>query len=133
VTPHAAFTTLGNLGSSRKPRRPLLLSVGQPLMLAVIPRYCAFPRYFRNKIGAMSLTWNSAPFPKEVVMVSGAYLRQQGEILIAMSRATFDLGIARRLREMALELQARAAEQEDEGGFTDNELADFKRPVRVGT
>jgi hypothetical protein len=81
----------------------------------------------------MSLHWNSAPFPKEIVMVSGAYLRQQAEILIAMSRATFDLGIARRLREMALELQARAAEQEDEGGFTDNELADFKRPVRVGT
>jgi hypothetical protein len=48
-------------------------------------------------------------------MVSGAYLRQQAEILIAMSRGTFDLGIARRLREMALELQARAAEQEDEG------------------
>jgi hypothetical protein len=66
-------------------------------------------------------------------MVSGAYLRQQGEILIAMSRATFDLGIARRLREMASELETRAAEQEDERGFTDNELADFKRPVRIGT
>ena len=31
-----------------------------------------------------------------------------------------------RLRAMASELQTRAAEQEDEGGFTDNELADFK-------
>jgi hypothetical protein len=29
-------------------------------------------------------------------MVSGAYLRQQAEILIGMSRGTFDLGVARR-------------------------------------
>jgi len=57
-------------------------------------------------------------------MVSGAYLRQQAEILIAMSRATFDLGMAGRLRAMASELQTRAAEQEDERGFTDNELAE---------
>jgi hypothetical protein len=64
-------------------------------------------------------------------MVSGAYLRQQAEILIAMSRATFDLGVAGRLRAMASELQTRTAEQEDDG-FTDNELADFKRPVRIG-
>jgi hypothetical protein len=63
----------------------------------------------------MSLTWNSAPFQR-VVMISGAYLRQQAEILITMSRATFDLGIADRLRKMASELQARAAEQEDERG-----------------
>jgi hypothetical protein len=49
-------------------------------------------------------------------MISGAYLRQQAEILITMSRATFDLGIADRLRKMASELQARAAEQEDERG-----------------
>jgi hypothetical protein len=66
-------------------------------------------------------------------MVSGAYLRQQGEILIAMSRATFDLGVAGRLRAMASELQTRAAEQEDERGFADNELADLKRPVGIGT
>jgi hypothetical protein len=50
-----------------------------------------------------------------------------------MSRAAFDLGVAGRLRAMASELQTRAAEQEDEHGFTDNELADFKRPVRMGT
>jgi hypothetical protein len=49
-------------------------------------------------------------------MVSGAYLRQQAEVLIAMSRATLDLGIAERLRKMASELHARAAEQEDERG-----------------
>jgi hypothetical protein len=49
-------------------------------------------------------------------MVSGSYLRQQAEVLIALSRATFDLAIARRLREMASELQTRAAEQEDDRG-----------------
>jgi hypothetical protein len=62
-------------------------------------------------------------------MVSGAYLRQQAEILIAMSRATFDLGVAGRLRKMASELQTRAAEQEGELGFTDNEFSSLERPV----
>jgi hypothetical protein len=67
-------------------------------------------------------------------MVSGAYLRQQAEILIAMSRATLDLGMAGRLREMASELQARAAEQEAaEGGFANNEVASFKRPGRTAS
>jgi hypothetical protein len=47
-------------------------------------------------------------------MVSGAYLRRQAEVLIAMSRATFDLTIAGRLRRMATELQEKAAEQGDE-------------------
>jgi hypothetical protein len=64
-------------------------------------------------------------------MISGAYLRQQAEILIAMSRGTFDLGVAARLRAMAAELHARAAEQEDERG--DNEVASFRRPVRSGS
>ena len=50
-------------------------------------------------------------------MVSGAYLRQQAEVLIALSRATFDLSIARSLREMASELRTKAAEQESERGF----------------
>jgi hypothetical protein len=67
-----------------------------------------------------------APRSKESAMVSGAYLRQQAEILIAMSRATFDLGVAERLRAMASELQTRAAAQEDERGFPDNEVANFK-------
>jgi len=79
----------------------------------------------------MSFTWNSAPFKKDRQMVSGAYLRQQGEIFIAMSRATFDLGVAGRLRAMASELQTRAADQEAERGVADNEVASFKRPVRV--
>jgi hypothetical protein len=47
-------------------------------------------------------------------VVSGAYLRRQAETLIAMSRATFDLTIAGRLRRMAAELQAKAAEQEEQ-------------------
>ena len=66
-------------------------------------------------------------------MVSGAYLRQQAEILIAMSQATFDLGVAARLRAMASELQTRAAEQEDEHGLGDNEVASFMRRVRSGS
>jgi len=66
-------------------------------------------------------------------MVTSVYLRQQAEIVIAMSRATLDLGIAGRLRAMASELQTRAAEQEDEGWFTDNEMANFNRPVRTGS
>jgi hypothetical protein len=66
-------------------------------------------------------------------MVNAAYLRQQAEILIAMSRATLDLGVAGRLRAMASELQTRASEQEEERGFADNEVANFKRPVRMGS
>jgi hypothetical protein len=46
-------------------------------------------------------------------MISAAYLRRQAEILIAMSRATFDLTIAGRLRRMAAELQDKAAEEDD--------------------
>jgi hypothetical protein len=66
-------------------------------------------------------------------MISGAYLRQQAEIFIAMSRATLDLGMAGRLREMASELQARAAEQEDERGSNDNELGNVRPPFRIGS
>jgi hypothetical protein len=48
-----------------------------------------------------------------VSMISGAYLRRQADTLIAMSRATFDLTIAGRLRRMAAELQDKAAEEDD--------------------
>jgi hypothetical protein len=72
-------------------------------------------------------------------MISGAYLRQQAEILIAMSRATLDLGMAERLRKMASELQARAAEQEDtraaeqedKRGSNDNDLGNVRPPFRI--
>jgi len=43
-------------------------------------------------------------------MISGTYLRRQADILIGMSRATFDLTIAGRLRRMAAELQDKAAQ-----------------------
>jgi hypothetical protein len=46
-------------------------------------------------------------------MISATYLRRQAEILTAMSRATFDLTIAGRLRRMAAELQDKAAEEDD--------------------
>jgi hypothetical protein len=64
-------------------------------------------------------------------MVSGCIPATAGRNPYCHVRGTFDLGVARRLREMASELQTRAAEQEDERGF--NELASFKRPVRIGT
>jgi hypothetical protein len=66
-------------------------------------------------------------------MASAAYLRQQAELLIAMSRATIDLGMANRLRAMASEFQTRAAEQEAERGFADNEVASFKLATRTGS
>jgi hypothetical protein len=72
-------------------------------------------------------------FKEEYSMDSGAYLCQQAEVLIALSRATFDLGVAGRLRIMASEFQNRAAEQGAERGFADNEVANFKRPVRKGS
>jgi hypothetical protein len=46
-------------------------------------------------------------------MISGTYLRRQADILIAMSRATFDLTIAGRLRRIATELQDKAAEEDE--------------------
>jgi hypothetical protein len=63
-------------------------------------------------------------------MVSSAYLRRQAETLIAMSRATFDLTIAGRLRRMAAELQAKAAEQNDEVAFT-KLTVNLKRSARI--
>ena len=63
-------------------------------------------------------------------MASAAYLRQQAELLTAMSRATMDLGMAGRLRAMASEFQTKATEQEDERTATDLELATHSSPVR---
>jgi hypothetical protein len=45
-------------------------------------------------------------------MVSSDYLRRQAGLLVSMSRATIDLGIAARLRAMATNLQEKATEQE---------------------
>ena len=63
-------------------------------------------------------------------MASAAYLRQQAELLTAMSRATMDLGMAGRLRTMASEFQTKATEQEDDRTATDLELATHSSPVR---
>ena len=43
-----------------------------------------------------------------------SFLRRQAEHCIALSRATFDLTVAGRLRRMADELRNRASELEDE-------------------
>jgi hypothetical protein len=80
----------------------------------------------------MSFTWNSVPSKRVRAVISGAYLRQQAELLIAMSRTTFDLGVAARLREMASQFQARAAEQEHDAECTspDSEMAKFELRTR---
>jgi hypothetical protein len=62
-------------------------------------------------------------------MVNGAFLRQQAELLTAISRTSFDLGVASQLREMALDLQARAAEHDAECNSTNSE-GNFKLQMR---
>jgi hypothetical protein len=53
-------------------------------------------------------------------MGRATYLRQQAEVLLGLSRATIDLGVARRLRSLAAEFQAKAEELEDAGSdFSD--------------
>jgi hypothetical protein len=63
-------------------------------------------------------------------VVTGAYLRRQAETLIAISRTTFDLAAARRLREVASELQAKAAELDADCTPAASEMANFKIPGR---
>jgi hypothetical protein len=82
----------------------------------------------RNGNGAVSFTWNRVP--QERVVVGGPYLRRQAEILIAISRTTFDLVVASRLREVASDLQAKAAEQDAECRSAASEMANFKLPRR---
>jgi hypothetical protein len=64
-------------------------------------------------------------------MVSSAYLLRQAEILLAMSRATFDLGTAGRLRAMASEFQARANGKEE--AAEEGEFAPDSDPVLGGS
>jgi hypothetical protein len=53
-------------------------------------------------------------------MERAMYLRQQAEVLLGLSRATIDLCVARRLRSLAAEFQAKAEEVEDaESDFSD--------------
>jgi hypothetical protein len=63
-------------------------------------------------------------------LVGGAYLRQQAEILAAISRTTFDLGVAGRLREMASELQTKAAEHDAECPSSNSDAANFELQTR---
>jgi hypothetical protein len=63
-------------------------------------------------------------------MISGTYLRRQADILIGMSRATFDLTIAGRLRRMAAELQDKAAQ--DKAAEEDDPLPISPSSSRVG-
>jgi hypothetical protein len=46
------------------------------------------------------------------------YLRRQAEVLLSLSRATFDLGLAGRLRTLATELRAKAQEFERDGNLS---------------
>jgi hypothetical protein len=55
------------------------------------------------------------------------FLRRQAEHCIALSRATFDLTIASRLRTMADEFRARASELEDETGAVPTRAASRNR------
>jgi hypothetical protein len=77
----------------------------------------------------MSVTWNMTFWDESAAMASAAYLRKQAELLIAMSRATIDLGMASRLRAMASEFQTKATEQEDDRAATGSE-ATHSSPVR---
>jgi hypothetical protein len=47
-------------------------------------------------------------------MNTSSFLRRQAETCVVLSRATFDLTAAERLRTMAAELRAKAAELDEE-------------------
>jgi hypothetical protein len=50
-----------------------------------------------------------------MMMRNSEFLRRQAEACIALSRATFDLTVAGRLRTMAAEFQVQASEQDGDG------------------
>jgi hypothetical protein len=54
--------------------------------------------------------------------VTATYLRGQADVLLGLSRATIDLGMAARLRTMTVEFQSKADEIEEE------EEQDFPSP-----
>jgi hypothetical protein len=70
-----------------------------------------------------------APNSEAIASVKGRamklsdYLRRQAESCVAISRTTFDLTMARRLRDMAADLQDKAAELEDEIGLPPHMIA----------
>jgi hypothetical protein len=86
-------------------------TTSEATLLRDVPNNC---HQTRNDKRAMSLTWNMTFLRRVGSMASAAYLREQAELLTAMSRATMDLGMAGRLRAMASEFQTKATEQEGE-------------------
>src|SRR5262245_12230041 len=69
------------------------------------------------------------PLVKGLRMRNSDFLRAQAEKCIALSRATFDLTVAGRLRTMAAELRAQAAEEDDHEGIS-AQWAERDRAVR---
>jgi hypothetical protein len=61
--------------------------------------------------------WQSGIVFRGPVMNEAAYLRRQSEICRRLAYQCIDLGVARRLRVMAAEFQARAAEVERESAL----------------
>ena len=57
-----------------------------------------------------------------------SFLRRQAELCIALSRATFDLTVAGRLRAMADEFRATASHWEDEIDHLPGTRSDAARP-----
>jgi hypothetical protein len=62
-------------------------------------------------------------------MRNSDFLRAQAEKCIALSRATFDLTVAGRLRTMAAELRAQAAEEDDHERVS-AQWAELNRPAK---
>ena len=59
------------------------------------------------------------PRAGEIRMERAMYFRRQAEVLLGLARATFDLGVARRLRSLAAEFQDKADEFEgDQADFS---------------
>jgi hypothetical protein len=50
------------------------------------------------------------------------FLHRQADLCIALSRATFDLTLAGRLRAMAEDLRRKTSEWEDEGDFSSHHV-----------
>ena len=65
----------------------------------------------------------------ESLMLEADYLRQQAEACSNLSRTTFDLSLAGRLRAMADELRRKAAEIE-RGGFEESRTDHTPMPNR---
>jgi len=61
-------------------------------------------------------------------MERAMYFRRQAEVLLGLSRATIDLGVARRLRSLAAEFLSKADEVEDDDADFSRMPAGGRRP-----